>query len=60
MITKNSCTGCGECRRACDHEECKPFDRCIKRCVKGNIKVCGVKMTAEELAKRLQKQKVFF
>jgi len=60
MIKKNLCTGCGKCMRGCAHEQCKPFDRCTKVCPNGCIEVCGERVDAAELAKKLKRNATFF
>lgn len=60
LVKNNLCTHCGRCREGCDHPECQPFDRCIHACPNGLIQVSGQKMTAEELAERILKDKDFF
>ena len=32
MFKASRCRNCGLCRRPCSHEECKPFERCIRIC----------------------------
>ena len=60
MYKKNSCTGCGKCKKACKHEECKPFDRCIHACANGCLSVVGREVASEKLAQYLLKNADFF
>lgn len=55
MYKSNFCSHCGTCYRPCEHEECKPFGRCIHACPNGCLSVAGEEITAEELAERLLK-----
>ena len=29
MVIESRCRHCGLCLQGCEHEECKPFDRCL-------------------------------
>ena len=53
MYKKARCTGCGGCRAPCDHEICKPFGRCIRRCPENCLEITGRTLTAEALAQEL-------
>lgn len=55
MYQGTFCTHCGQCRIPCQHEECRPFGRCIHACVNGCLRVAGKPMTSEELAQQLLK-----
>ena len=57
---KNLCTECGACLRECDHEECRPFGRCIHACPNGCLSVAGTRMTAQALADKLRQNADFF
>lgn len=55
LLWRNTlCTGCGACRKACVHEECKPYGRCLHACPQGCLTVAGERVTAEDLAGRLK------
>lgn len=60
MITESGCLHCGKCRKPCMHPECKPFNRCIKACPKGLVKIAGSQVDASALAKDLRDQILFF
>ena len=60
MIRKAGCTNCGLCRQGCDHEECRPFDRCAKICPQNLIQICGKEIGAETLADMLKKSTDIF
>ena len=47
------CTDCGSCRRECEHEECKPFSRCIRACPRGLLRAVGREVGVSELADEL-------
>jgi len=55
MHKKNLCTNCGMCKTPCNHEECKPFGRCIHSCYNGALSVAGYEISADELADKLNK-----
>lgn len=58
-VKKGSCTGCGLCLKPCDHEDCKPFGRCLHICPRDLVSVAGEEWEAEDLAKRLLSQADF-
>lgn len=60
MHKKSLCTDCGRCRIQCEHDECKPFGRCIHACANGCISVSGEELTSEELAGRIMENADFF
>ena len=47
---KKKCVKCGQCFVKCEHEECKPFGRCVKVCPVNALAVCGKSFTPIELA----------
>ena len=53
MYKENVCTRCGACYVHCDHKECAPFGRCIKRCPNNCLSVAGRMYESEELADKL-------
>jgi len=53
MYKENFCTHCGACYRACEHEECKPFGRCIHACANGCLSIVGEEISADGLAQKL-------
>lgn len=48
------CIGCKSCQKACEHEECKPFGRCIHACPENCLEISGRKLEAKELANELK------
>ncbi len=55
MYKSNFCTHCGGCFQPCEHEECKPFGRCLHACPNGCLSIVGEDVEAKELAERLLK-----
>ena len=56
MVSRAACTDCGACRAVCPHpESCMACGACVPVCRGGFRKIVGTVWTAEELAKRLQK-----
>lgn len=53
MYKENRCLHCGLCRVKCEHEECKPFGRCIHRCPENLLEISGREVEAKELARDL-------
>ncbi len=53
------CTGCGLCRKPCDHEECRGLGYCTKICPEDNVKAAGEEYTPEKLAERLLQDREF-
>ena len=53
------CLNCGLCRQACDHEDCRPFDRCLHICPQGRLKKAGERVEAAALAERIKVQADF-
>ena len=54
------CAGCGECQKGCEHEDCKPFGRCLHVCPNDCLTVAGERYTPDALAARLNKYKRIF
>lgn len=55
MYKQVRCIDCKSCKRECDHEECKPFGRCILSCPENCLEIAGKKIEAKELAAELKK-----
>lgn len=60
MYKENKCVHCNNCKKGCDHEECKSFDRCIHACPCGCLSVSGTEYTAQELCNEVLRNKSFF
>jgi pyruvate formate lyase activating enzyme len=54
------CRECGLCRKPCEHEDCKPFGRCLHICPQDLVRQVGKYYTPQELAARLRRQKPMF
>lgn len=54
MVSPNGCTDCGSCRRVCKHPDgCILCGDCVRACPARLRKICGERMTAEELTGKL-------
>lgn len=60
MIRQTGCTDCGLCKRGCNHDECKPFDRCVKICPRNLVQICGQEVDSETLGVLLKKNADIF
>lgn len=54
MYKEVRCIDCKNCQKACDHEECQPFGRCIHACPENCLEIAGREVTAKELAAELK------
>ena len=54
MYKDARCIDCKNCLKGCEHEECKPFGRCIHACPENCLEIAGRKVTAKELAMELK------
>ena len=54
------CLDCGLCRRACEHEDCQPFGRCLHICPKDCLSLCGEEFSVERLAGKIIQYKAIF
>lgn len=58
MISPNGCIRCGKCKEVCKNNGiCTLCGECVKICPLHLRKICGVKYTAEELAKKILRDK---
>jgi len=60
VYKKKSCSDCGLCRVPCAHDDCKEFNRCLHICPNNCLSISGYEYTADELAKVILDNKVFF
>lgn len=60
FMEKSGCVRCGRCRIPCDHTDCAPYHRCLHACPKGLLRVAGESWDAEELAKKLARDKALY
>lgn len=49
------CIDCKNCLKDCEHEECKPFGRCIHACPENCLEIAGRKIDSKELAEELKR-----
>lgn len=54
MYKQARCVGCQNCQKACAHEECQPFGRCIHACPENCLEIAGREVSAKELAEELK------
>ena len=55
MYKKARCTRCGKCMTKCNHDECKPYGRCIYMCPENCLEITGEKVGAQDLAQKLKR-----
>lgn len=60
LMEKSGCVRCGRCRIPCAHTDCAPYHRCLHACPKGLLRVAGESWDAEELAKKLARDKALY
>ena len=53
LYERRGCTGCGLCRRGCDHPDCQPFGRCLHICPQNLLRVVGKEWDSRALADHL-------
>ena len=54
MYKDARCIDCKNCQKECDHEECKPFGRCIHACPENCLEITGRNVTVKDLAEELK------
>ena len=54
MYKDARCIDCKSCMKECEHEECKPFGRCIHACPENCLEIAGREVSAKELANELK------
>ena len=55
MYKESRCMHCGICEKVCNHEDCKPFGRCLHICPENCLEIVGRLVTAKELAEELKR-----
>ena len=55
MYKETRCINCKSCQKKCEHEECKPFGRCIHACPENCLEIAGRKTDTAKLAAELKK-----
>ena len=57
VVTKALCENCGACRSVCPSpDRCIGCGKCVDVCPKGAIRIAGTRMTAKEVADRINRQ----
>ena len=59
LFAASGCRDCGLCRRGCDHEDCRPYGRCLHVCPQGLLRVAGRVWEDDALAEHLLSQADF-
>lgn len=60
MVSPNGCTDCGSCRRVCKHPDgCILCGDCVRACPARLRKICGERMTVEELTGKLLRDREY-
>ena len=59
-VKQSRCSSCGLCKQKCDHEECRPFGRCLHICPQNLVSVCGNEWESSLLADMLLQKESFF
>ena len=54
MYKESKCHHCGLCFKECQHEECRPFGRCVHICPENCLRIVGERITHTDLAKKLR------
>ena len=54
MWGENRCRHCGLCFKPCEHEECRPFGRCLHICPENCLEITGRQVEARALAEELK------
>lgn len=53
MYKQARCVGCNSCKKTCEHEECRPYGRCIYSCPENCLEITGRRVDADTLAQEL-------
>lgn len=57
VVTKSLCIHCGACKQVCPSpNKCVGCGKCVDVCPKGCIRIAGTRMTAAEVAAKINKQ----
>ena len=59
-VKASRCRSCGLCKLPCNHEDCKPFGRCLHICPEDAVGVAGRLWDSDALADKLLKSKSLF
>ncbi len=61
MVSRAACVHCGACSRVCPHpDQCVSCGACVPYCRYGYRKIVGTRWEAEDLARRLLKDRDFY
>lgn len=60
FVKTAKCTGCGRCRNGCNHDDCKPYGRCLHVCPNDCLKVCGKTYEPDELVRLISRDTDIF
>lgn len=54
MYKSVRCIDCKSCQKECNHDECKPFGRCIYACPENCLEITGRDISVNDLVKELK------
>lgn len=54
MYKSIRCIDCKSCQKECNHDECKPFGRCIYACPENCLEISGRDISVKDLVKELK------
>lgn len=60
MVNYNACKNCGKCRSICSKQTCDACGACIPHCPQGARRICGQKITSQQLAERIQNNNAYY
>lgn len=60
FVKHTRCAGCGLCKAGCEHEDCKPYGRCLHVCPDNLLSVVGKVYESGDLAAMMLKRGEFF
>ena len=60
FVKYTRCAGCGLCKAGCEHEDCKPYGRCLHVCPDNLLSVVGKVYESSDLAARMLGRREFF
>lgn len=60
MVSSASCIHCGKCKAVCREKTCIACGACVLACPRHLRRIAGVRMTSDELVKRLRKDSKFY
>lgn len=60
MVSNESCTHCGACKRVCKHESCVACGECIAACPLHLRQIAGRELTSKELVAEIRKKSSYY